>query len=120
MTVKTLNGEYPEKMMDSVDKFHGNQLVYVGWEDHISICTANCYPLPPQMPFAALMSDVLPSVLAPHPDFSKIDWEKAEWILDGKAFTPDPVKSLEENGVGHKSLLRFSTPGLNGYKGTRS
>jgi phenol hydroxylase P4 protein len=119
MTVKTVNNvEYPVVMMDSVDRFHGNQLVYMGWDYHTSICTANAYPLPPDMPFGALTEAVLPSVLAPHPDFAKIQWDKVEWLLDGKAFTPDMSKSLKDNGVGHKSLIRFKTPELTGYKGT--
>lgn len=118
MTVKTISGDYPQTMMDSVDRFHGNQLVYVGWDHHTSICTANAYPLPPDMPFAALTAEVLPSVLAPHPDFAQIDWDTVEWLLDGEAFTPDQAKSLKENGIGHKSLIRFKTPGLDGYKGT--
>lgn len=118
MTVKTIHGEYPITMMDSVDRFHGNQVVYVGWDHHTSICTANAYPLPPDMPFGALTEAVLPSVLGPHPDFPQIQWDKVEWMLDGKAFTPDMGKSLKDNGVGHKSLIRFKTPGLDGYQGT--
>lgn len=118
MSVKTISGEYPVNMKDSVDRFHGNQVVYVGWDYHTSICTANAYPLPPEMPFAALTSDVLPSVLGPHPDFPKIDWSTVEWLLDGEAFTPAMDKSLAENGIGHKSLLRFKTPGLDGYQGS--
>ena len=31
MAVKSINGEYPFEMKDSVERFHGNQLVYVGW-----------------------------------------------------------------------------------------
>ena len=118
MTVKSMNGEYPEVFMDSVDKFHGNQVVYIGWDYHTSICTANAYPLPPEMPFGALTEAVLPTVLGPHPDFPKIEWDKVEWLLDGEAFMPDMTKSLAENGVGHKSLIRFKTPGLDGYQGS--
>jgi phenol hydroxylase P4 protein len=118
MAVKCISGEYPSVNMDSVERFHGNQLVYVGWDHHTSICTANAYPLQPDMPFGALTEAVLPSVLGPHPDFPLIDWAKVEWLLDGAAFTPDMGKSLKDNGVGHKSLIRFKTPGLNGYKGT--
>lgn len=118
MAVKCMSGEYPSVHMDSVDRFHGNQVVYIGWDHHTSICTANAYPLPPAMPFGALTAAVLPSVLAPHPDFAQIDWSKVEWLLDGQAFTPAMDKSLQENGIGHKSLIRFKTPGLNGYKGT--
>lgn len=118
MAVKCIQGDYPSVHMDSIDRFHGNQLVYVGWDHHTSISTANAYPLPPDMPFGALTAAVLPSVLAPHPDFALINWSKVEWILDGQTFTPDMGKSLKENGVGHKSLIRFKTPGLNGYQGT--
>ena len=70
------------------------------------------------MPFGALTEAVLPTVLGPHPDFPHIQWDKVEWMLDGKPFTPDMSKSLQENGVGHKSLIRFRTPGLAGYQGT--
>ena len=118
MAVKSINGDYPYVMMDSVDRFHGNQLVYVGWDYHTSISTANAYPLPPQMPYGALTEAVLPTVLGPQPDFPHIQWDKVEWMLDGKPFTPDMSKSLQENGVGHKSLIRFRTPGLAGYQGT--
>ena len=118
MAVKCISGDYPSIHMDSVDRFHGNQLVYIGWDYHTSICTANAYPLPPDMPFGALTEAVLPSVLGPHPDFPKIDWSKVEWLLDGQSFTPDMGKSLKDNGVGHKSLIRFKTPELTGYKGT--
>ena len=31
MAVKSINGEYPFEIKDSVERFHGNQLVYVGW-----------------------------------------------------------------------------------------
>lgn len=118
MTVKSINGEYPVVMMDSVDHFHGNQLVYVGWDHHTSICSANAYPLPPDMPFGALTDTVLPGVLGAHPDFPQIRWDKVEWILDGEPFTPDMGKSLKDNGVGHKSLIRLRTPGIDGYQGT--
>ena len=65
MTVKTLNGvEYPVVMMDSVDRFHGNQLVFIGWDHHTSLSTANAFPLPPDMPFGALTEAVLPVVPA--------------------------------------------------------
>jgi len=116
MSVKTNYGEYPVGDKDSLDKFHGNQLVYIGWDDHLSFCSANAYPFPPAMPFGALTAEVLPSIHAIHPDFSSIDWATVEWTLDGERFNPDMDKSLADNGVGHKSLIQFKTPNLNGYK----
>lgn len=120
MTVKTNFGTYPVGTRDNVENFHGNQLVYISWDEHLGVGPANVFPLPPEMPFGALIAEVIPGVAAPHPDFKNIDWHKTLWTLDGKALTPDMEKSLADNGVGHKSLLRFKTPGLTGYLGTGS
>ena len=119
MTVTALNG-YVDEVADAVEKFHGNQLVYIGWDKHLMFCSANAYPLPPDMPFSALISDVLPGIHGCHPDFEKINWDKVEWTLDGQDIKPEMTASLKDNGVGHKSLLSFMTPGLNGYKASGS
>lgn len=118
MTIKTNFGEYPVGNRDAVENFHGNQLVYIMWDEHLGAGPANVFPLPPEMPFATLTDEVIPSVVGPHPDFEKIDWKTVTWLLDGEPLTPNLEKSLVENGVGHKSLLRFKTPGLTGYQGT--
>jgi phenol hydroxylase P4 protein len=47
-----------------------------------------------------------------------VDWLAAEWIKGGQPFAPDFGRSLKDNGVGHKDLLRFRTPGLNTLCGT--
>jgi len=120
MTVKTNYGTYPVGNKDAVENFNGNQLVYIGWDDHLSIGPANAFPFPPDMPFAAITGEVLPGVFGAHPDFEKVDWATATWILDGENFVPESGKSLIENGIGHKSLLRLKTPGLMGYKGSGS
>ena len=118
MTVKSIHGDYPSHSADELGNFHGNQLVYVGWDHHTSYCSAHCYPLPPEMPFGALTEEVLPSVLGRHPEFGQIDWNQVEWLLDGESFTPNPALSLADNKIGHKSLLRLRTPGLEGYRDT--
>ena len=41
-------------------------------------------------------------------------------MIDGVKVKPDLSKSLADHGVGHKSLIRFWTQGLNGYKGSAS
>jgi phenol hydroxylase P4 protein len=112
-------GEYPLNMMDSVDKFHGNQLVYVGWDNHRLINSAMTFPLPAEMPFGALVHEVMPSCYKDHPDFEKVNFEDGSviWNLNGESFTPDFSKSLIENGVDHKSLIRFETPNLTGLNG---
>lgn len=114
MAVQAAYEDYTGPVADAVGNFHGNQVVYIGWDEHLMFPFAAAFPLPPQMPFAALVKDLLPSVYAVHPDFARIDWSKAIWLLDGEPFTPDMAKGLGENGIGHKSLLRLATPGLNG------
>ncbi|WP_240008554.1 phenol hydroxylase subunit P4 [Pseudaquidulcibacter saccharophilus] len=122
MPVIALDKDYAKKVefRDNVNNFHGNQLTYVHWEEHNMFCSAIAFPLPPAMPFGALVSEVIAPHYAAHPDAAKIDWSKVEWMIDGKKVTPDFDKSLAENGMKHKSLVRFWTPGLNGYKGTYS
>lgn len=110
---------YVDIVRDKVENFGGNQLVHVSWDDHLLFCAAQCFPLPPEMPFQALVSEVMPPVFNWHEEFERVDWAKVQWNLDGEDFVPDMEKSLAENGVVHKSLIRFKTPGLTGINGTR-
>ncbi|MDE2371207.1 MAG: phenol hydroxylase subunit P4 [Burkholderiales bacterium] len=103
---------------DSLDKFHGNQLVYIGWDQHLMFCAPFCFPLPPGMPFGAFVEQVLPTCFGYHPEFKQIDWSRAQWLKSGQPFVPDFTKSLADNGIGHKDALRLRTPGLNGIKGS--
>jgi len=64
------------------------------------------------MPFGALIEAVIPEGFGQHPQFSEIDWGSVEWTLDHEPFTPDMGRGIEEQGFGHKCILRFSTPGL--------
>lgn len=104
---------------DTRDKFPA-PLLYIGWEDHLLFCAPHCLPLPPDMPFGALATEVLPGVYGYHPDFAKIDWTKVQWFKSGKPWQPDPAKSLADNGLKHKDVIRFRTPGLTGIKGSYS
>ena len=117
MAVQAIVPDYTGEIKDKVENFHGNQVVYVGWDGHLMFPAAFAWPLPPDMPFAALRDQVMAESFGLHPEWSQINWDQAQWTLDGAAFTPDASKGLAEQGIGHKSLLRFVTPGLNGYKG---
>lgn len=123
MSVQALdNANYAKNIefRDPLKNFHGNMLVYVHWEEHLSFCAALAFPLPPAMPFGALVSEVIAPHYAAHPEAAKIDWSKVTWMIDGVAKTPDFGASLEANGMKHKSLVRFWTPGLTGFKGSAS
>ncbi len=56
MPVKSI-GEYPALVRDNVENFHGNQLVFVGWDHHLMIDSPRAFPLPADMPFADQRSE---------------------------------------------------------------
>ncbi|WP_428035455.1 phenol hydroxylase subunit P4 [Amphritea sp.] len=116
MPVYALNPDYQGERMDRVENFHGNQIVYLGWDEHRMFCAAKAFPLPPSMPFAAVIETIMPEAFGQHPEFKQINWDSAEWLLDGEPFKPQLDVSLEAQGVGHKSLIRFKTPELRGYQ----
>lgn len=121
MSVYTSNGQtYPTIIKDSVDKFHGNNVVGIDWYGHVLVSSPRAFPLPPEMPFGALAAEIIPLTYSVEPDFAKLDFEKTEviWTIDGKVVKPDFSKSLAENGVGHKSFIQFKTPTLTGKLGS--
>ena len=119
MSVKSI-GDYSFTPKDKVENFHGNMLVYMQWEKHLSFCAPLAFPLPPDMPFGDLVAGVLAPAYAVHPDSENVDFEKGEWQLNNVPFTPDFSKSLQENGLSHKSVIRVRTPALEGLAGADS
>lgn len=111
-------GPYQFESRDKVEYFHGNQLTYIHWEEHNMYCAALAYPFPPTMPFRAIIENVLPEAYGYHPEWSKVKWDEVTWMLDGRPFIPNLDASLADNGLGHKSLIRFWTPGLHGVAGS--
>ena len=61
-----------------------------------------------------------PAQSTAHPDWPKIEWSTVQWLHSSEPFKPDRKKSLADNGLGHKSLIRFKTPGLTGLAGSYS
>ncbi|WP_176594067.1 phenol hydroxylase subunit P4 [Sphingobium sp. EM0848] len=109
MPVASLKPGYAGPNRDAVDNYHGAQLVYVHWEGHLNFCAAITLPLPADTPFGALTGEVLPHIYGADPDWASVNLSTAHWTLDGKDWSPDPAKSIGEQGVGHKSLIRFWT-----------
>ncbi|MCE1240069.1 MAG: phenol hydroxylase subunit P4 [Azonexaceae bacterium] len=113
MAVKALY-DYHFPAADTQDKFHGNQLLYVGWDDHLMFCAPFAYCLPPETKFSELVEQHLPHSYGRHPDWAKIDFSTVRWLKSGQPFVPDMNKTLAEQGLRHKDALRLQTPGLNG------
>jgi phenol hydroxylase P4 protein len=120
MSVTALTPGYIGEIKDRVENFHGKQLLYIGWVDHLMYCAPLCIPVPPDLLFAALTNQIIPSLYPAHPDTVKICWDEVEWFRSQQRFTPDLTKTLVANGLGHKALLRFRTPGLSGINGSCS
>ena len=120
MTVAAITPEYIGERRDRDENFHGNQVVYVGWDRHLMFCSPVAFALPPKTLFSTLVDDVISGAFSQHPDFAEIDWDKVQWHLNGQPFAPERDKSLIEQGVDHKSIIRMTTPGLSGIKGSGS
>lgn len=120
MPVAAIIDDYIGERLDRVENFNGNQVVYVGWDHHLMFCAPVAFATPPDTPFSTLLSEMIPGAFSLHPDFSQVEWDKVQWHLNGDSFQPDPDKSLIEQGVDHKSIIRFATPGLDGLKGSGS
>ena len=114
MSVQAIRPGYHGDMKDTVDHFHGQQLLALCWDQHLLYATPMCIPVPPQMPFGALLSQVMPQLYGQHPQFRDIDWSTVHWTRGDQPFVPDPQASLADNGIDHKAFLRFRTPGLDG------
>ena len=74
--------------------------------------------VPPQTPFRVIVEKYITDCFSYHPDFAHIDWGKALWHNGKTPFVPDLDKSLADNGIGHKDLIRLTTPGLDGIAGS--
>lgn len=92
-------------------------LLYVGWDEHMMFCAPLAIPLPDQR-FEDFVARVLPQLYGEHPDFARIAWPRVQWFKSSRLFTPEPRATLAAQGFGHKSVLRFRTPGLEGLRGS--
>jgi phenol hydroxylase P4 protein len=120
MTVRALQPNYGGPVRDREENFHGMRIVFVGWDRHLMYSNPLALLVAPAMTFDQLLQETLPAAYGLHPDWPQIDWSRVTWLLGGKAFSPDRSASLQANGIGHKSLLRLQTPGLNGIRGSCS
>lgn len=119
MSVKAL-GDYQFTPRDDVKNFHGSHLLFVGWEDHLMFCSPVAYCLPPSTIFSELIEQSIKPTFAYHPDSVKINWQQVEWFKSGEPWQPDLNASLQDNGLGHKSVIRFRTPKLTGINNSYS
>ena len=119
MTVKALY-DYKFEPKDKVENFHGMQLLYVYWPNHLLFCAPFAFLVAPDMSFGEFVETVLKPAVAAHPDSAKADFLAADWLLNDEAFVPEATASLKDSGIDHKSMLTVRTQGLNGIDGSAS
>jgi phenol hydroxylase P4 protein len=117
MSVVALD-KYEFESSDALHRYKGKQLLYVNWEKHRMFSRPFVVALDPETPFSVLIDKYITEGYNYHPDFARIDWSSVIWQNSNTVFKPDPAKSLKDNGIGHKDLIRFTTPGLDGINGT--
>lgn len=111
-------GNYVGTPLDVEKNFHGNRVVFVRWNQHQLFAGPFCFSVDPSQTLRDFIANVLANVIAPHPDAAAIAWDSAVWTKSEMPWRPDLDRSFNENEVRHKDLIAFTTPGLNGYKGT--
>ncbi|HZD67302.1 MAG TPA: phenol hydroxylase subunit P4 [Acidimicrobiales bacterium] len=106
MTVKAI-GNYDFPSSDRAELFGDDQLVHVRWRGNMALCAAAAFRAPKAMTWAEFRSTMVDPWAASDPDYDP-DSVRG-WTLDEAEFTPDPEVSLAHLGVGHKSVLSFTT-----------
>ena len=118
MSVKAIRADYKFTPRDQQQNYGDNILLYVGWDHHTLFCAAHAMLVSPEQSFQDLIDQQIKAGFHQHPDFEHINWSEVKFTLNRETLNNDFSKSLKELGFDHKSLLRFVTPGLNGYNGT--
>ncbi len=113
----TAIGNYAHASHDGAARFAA-PLLYIAWDEHMMFAAPVVLALSPDTTFEHLKSKVLHKLYGDHPEFKLIDWARVQWFRGDVMFTPKMDKTLAEHGFGHKSVLRFRTPGLEGLRGS--
>ncbi len=91
--------------------------MYVGWDHHTLYCSAHAMLVSPQQTFQEFFDQQMQAVSINILTLKTLNGMKCNLLLNKQVIQPRPEQTLAEIGFDQKSLLRFVTPGLNGYKG---
>ena len=105
MSVKAI-GAYSFPSRSRQELYGDDQLVNVWWRNNPFLCAAATFRAPKAMTWAEFRAALVDPWAASDPDFDPAD--PARWTLDGEPLTPRDDDTLEQLGVGHKSLLSFT------------
>ena len=108
MAVRAIVETYEFPSRSRQELYGDDQLVHVWWQNNLWFCAAACFRAPKAMTWADFEAGVVAPWAAGDPSFDPA--AITGWVLDDQPFEPDPAKTLDELGVGHKSLLEFRAP----------
>lgn len=115
MSVIALKPNYQGNVRDAKDQYDGQHVLFIEWNGHLSISAPIAVLVDPEQKIQDFIENQLAqSVFASHSDWSQIDWNKVEWTFERQHLNFDKDSSFNSLEIGHKSYLRFHTPGLNG------
>jgi phenol hydroxylase P4 protein len=100
--VKAL-GEYNFPSRSAQELYGDDILVNVVRRDTMFFCAPVTFRAPKAMPWAAFVEGMVLPWVSSDPDFDAS--KPLSWKLVDDEFTPDPAKSLAENGVQHKNTI---------------
>jgi phenol/toluene 2-monooxygenase (NADH) P4/A4 len=106
MSVKAL-GSYTFPSRSRQELYGDDQLVNLWWRNNRFLCAAATFRAPKAMTWADFRAVLMDPWAASDPDFDPT--RPANWTVDGAPLTPRDDQTLEQLGVGHKSLLSFIT-----------
>ena len=100
--IKSL-GEYKFPSKSRQELYGDDILVHVWRKDSMFFCSPATFRAPKAMKWADFVDGMVMPYVTSDPDFDQS--KDLSWTLIGEAFSPDPEKSLDENGVQHKNTI---------------
>ncbi|MCW2500571.1 MAG: phenol hydroxylase subunit [Frankiales bacterium] len=105
MSVKAI-GSYDFPSRSRQELYGDDQLVHVWWRNNPFMSAAGTFRAPKAMPWSDFRAALLDPWAGTDPDFDPA--APGSWTLDGQPITPTDDQTLEQLGVGHKSLISFA------------
>lgn len=107
MSVRSI-GTYEFAPTDGADAYDPDQLVMVyRQEPTVWFCAPVTFRAPKGMPWGEFRSQMIDTWASGDPGYDPST--ATDWRLFDDPFTPDDAKTLEELGIGHKTVVKFRT-----------
>ncbi len=104
MSVRAI-GTYDFPSRSRQELYGDDQLVHVWWRNNMMFCAAACFRAPKAMAWGDFRAAMVDPWAGSDPDYDPST--PHDWTVDDVAVTPSDDQTLEQLGVGHKSLVSF-------------